>query len=48
MDITSKRIYDWEFFRYNCTLGQLNNEGGGKLHEIKRSREKMEVGKGII
>ena len=35
-------------FRCNCTLGQLNNEGGGKLHEIKRSQEKTEVGKEIM
>ena len=24
-------------FRCDCTLGQLNNEGGGKLYEIKQS-----------
>ena len=35
-------------FRYNCTLGQLNNKGGGELHEIKQSRDKTEIGKVII
>ena len=35
-------------FRYNCTRGQLNNEGGGELNEIKRSPDKTEIGKGII
>ena len=29
----------------NCTWGQLNNEGGGELNEIKRSRDKTEIGK---
>ena len=23
-------------FRYNCTRGQLNKEGGGEIHEIKK------------
>ena len=32
-------------FRYNCARGQLNNEGGGKLYEIKRSRDKTGIGK---
>ena len=32
-------------FRCNCTLGQLNNEGGGELHEIKWSQDKTEIGK---
>ena len=35
-------------FRYNCTQGQLNNEGGGELNEIKRSPDKTEIGKGTI
>ena len=35
-------------FRYNCTLGQLNNNGGGEFHEIKQSRDKTEIGKLII
>ena len=30
-------------FQYNCTGGQLNNKGGGELHEIKRSRDKTEL-----
>ena len=32
-------------FRCNCARGQLNNEGGGDLHEIKRSQDKTEIGK---
>ena len=35
-------------FRYNCTRAQLNNKRGGGLHEIKRSRDKTEIGKEII
>ena len=35
-------------FIYNCTRGQLNNEGGGELHEIKWSRDKSKIGKEII
>ena len=31
--------------KHNCAQGQLNNEKGGELHEIKRSREKTEIGK---
>ena len=27
------------------TRGQLNNEGGGELHEIKRSQDKTEIDK---
>ena len=34
--------------RYNCARGQWNNEGDGELHEIKRSRDKTEIGKEII
>ena len=30
-------------FRCNCTQRQLNNEGGGELHEIKQSRDRMEI-----
>ena len=42
-------IYIWlETFRYYCTWGQLNNEEGGELHEIKQSWDKMEIGKEII
>ena len=41
--------YIWlETFRYNCTQSQLNNEGRGELHEVKRSRDKTEIGKEII
>ena len=29
----------------NCTQGQLNNEGGGELHEIKGNQDKTEIGK---
>ena len=32
-------------FRYNCARAQLNNEGGGELHETKRSQYKTEIGK---
>ena len=32
-------------FRYNCIRGQLNNEEGGELNEIKQSRDKTEIGK---
>ena len=35
-------------FRYNCTQGQLNNEGGGDLHETNQSRDKMKKGAEII
>ena len=35
-------------FRYNCVQGQLNNEGGGKLHEIKRNRDKAKTDKETI
>ena len=27
---------------------QTNNEGGGELHEVKRSGDKTEIGKEII
>ena len=37
-----------ETFRYNCSQGQLNNEGRAELHEIKQSREKTEIDKEII
>ena len=40
---------DWlETFRYNCTRGQINNEGGVELHEIKRSWDKTKIDKEII
>ena len=40
---------DWlETFRYNCTQGQLNNEVGGELHEIKRGRDKTKIEKEIV
>ena len=29
----------------HCARGQLNNEGGGKLYEIKRSGDKTGIGK---
>ena len=32
----------------NCIRGQLNNEGGEELNEIKQSRDKTEIGKEII
>ena len=35
-------------FRYNCTPGQLNNEGRGELHEIERSPDKTGIDKEII
>ena len=35
-------------FRYNCTGGQLSNERGEELHEIKRRRDKTEIGKEMI
>ena len=31
----------------NDTQSQLNNEGAGELHEMKQSRDKMEIGKEI-
>ena len=41
-----KNCQDYTFnFRYNCARGQLNNEGRGELHEIKRSQDKTEIGK---
>ena len=45
--MTSKHVW-LATFTYNCTRGQLNNKGGGKLHERKRSPDKTEIGKGII
>ena len=43
------KTYTWlGTFRYNCIRGQLNNEGGGELHEIKQSRDKTEICKEII
>ena len=42
------KTYTWlGAFRYNCKRIQLNNEGGGELHEINRSRDKTEIGKEI-
>ena len=35
-------------FRYNCTRGQLNNEGRGGHQEMKQSRDKTEIDKEII
>ena len=35
----------WGTFIYNSTRGQLNNEGGGELHEVKQSRDKLKIGK---
>ena len=43
------KTYMWlGTFRYNSTRGQLNNEEGGELHEIKRSRDIAETVKKII
>ena len=43
------KTYIWlGTFRYNCTEGQLNNEGGGELHETKQSQDKTKVGAEII
>ena len=43
------KTYTWlGTFRYNCIRGQLNNKGGGELHEIKQSQDKTEIGKEII
>ena len=40
------KAYTWlGTFRYNCIRGQLNNEEGGELNEIKQSRDKTEIGK---
>ena len=40
---------DWlENFRYDCTQGQLNNEWGGELLEMKPSRDKTKIDKEII
>ena len=35
-------------FRYNCSQGQLNNEGKVEFHEMKQSRDKTEIDKEII
>ena len=35
-------------FSRRFTRGQLKNEGGRELHEIKRSPDKTEIGKEII
>ena len=35
-------------FRYNCTRGQLNNEGEGELQELTQRQDKTEIGKEII
>ena len=37
-----------EKFLGRFTRGQLNNEEGGEVHEIKRSPDKTEIGKEII
>ena len=43
------KTYIWlGTFRYNCTQGQLYNEGEGELHETNQSREKTKVGAEII
>ena len=43
------KMYIWlGTFRYKSTWSQLNNKGGGELHEIKCSRDKVEIGKEII
>ena len=34
-------------FKYNCSKGQLKNEGRGELHEIKQNRDKTEIDKEI-
>ena len=42
-------MYIWLWtFRYNSTWVQLNKEGWGELHEIKRGWHKTEIGKEII
>ena len=54
LSINPKYIKQWKIyhlkkyiwlgaFRCNCTRGQLNSEGGGELHEIKRSQDKTEI-----
>ena len=49
MDNVSFKTYIWlGTFRYDCTWGHLNSEGGGELHAIKRSRNKMEIGKEMM
>ena len=49
MNIYHFKTYIWlGTFRYSCTLGQLNNKGGGKLYKIKRSRDRAEEGKDIL
>ena len=43
------KTYIWlGVFRYNCTQGQLNNEGEGEHHETKQSRDKTKIGAEII
>ena len=49
MDNMSLHMYIWlGTFRYNCTRGQLNNEGGRKFHQMQQSRNKTETDKEII
>ena len=48
-NISFQNVHVWlGTFRYDCTRGQLNNEGGGELHKIKQSRDKTEIGKEMI
>ena len=48
-NITLQNVYIWLVnFRYNCTRGQLNNEGEGELQELTQSQDKTEIGKEII
>ena len=42
-----KTYISLETLRCNSAQCQLNNEGGGELHQIKRSRAKTEIGKEI-
>ena len=43
------KTYTWlGTFRHNCIRSQLNNEGGGELHKIKRSWNKTVITKEII
>ena len=42
-------MYIWLVnFRYDCTRGQLNNEGEGELQELTQSQDKTEIGKEIV
>ena len=44
-NISLQNVYLNGNFQINSIRGQLNNEGGGELHELKQSQDKTEIGK---